>query len=154
MPQPYDTLHRSLPPSTQATVLRKETKNCGNTLRRYTRTQTKASRAVVKTGEYRLCPHQVPCTRHTPHCRCHPWTEGSLDTTSMAATAVVAARRSPQMLHVSPILDQTAATTTAVPYTQTMPREAVTMTWSSRNEKCTKGFLTHTTTRLHRTTTK
>lgn len=67
----------------------KTTKSCGSTSRHFTRTQTRASKAVARTGGYPLCPPPVLCTRHMRRYRCLPWTEVSLYTTSTAATEAV-----------------------------------------------------------------
>lgn len=143
-PQLSDTLHKSSPTSARATGSRKKIRSSGSISRRYTRTPIRASKVVARIGEYLPCPALVLCTRRMPRCKWAPWTGTSLAITSMAVIAAAAAHHFRRMLPAAPILGQIAATTTAHPCIPAIRlREAVTMTWSSRNGRCTDDHSPH-----------
>lgn len=116
----------------------KQTKSYGSTSHPYTRTPTKASRAVAKIGEYPQCRPQLrPIPHHTPRCLMNPCTEATRDhITRMAAIVVAVARQLPR---TSVTTDQKPVTISARPSNLAIQHKVrVTMTWSFPSARCTE----------------
>jgi hypothetical protein len=138
MLQPSSTSQPSSPPSTLVTTYLRPTRSSGNTLRRSTRTPTKASKAAGRIEGYQPCrrphlpnPHPIP-RWHRTLC-----TEVTQDHTSNTA-AIAAAATLPCPPMQALIAPSTTTTSTHLSTTATNHKSQATMTWSSLSARCTK----------------
>jgi hypothetical protein len=137
-----DTSLRNSPPSPLATTYRQQTKSCGSTLPRCTRTPTRASKAAARTEEYPPCRlHRLLITLNTrawPTSRCIEATPG-LTNRTIATEAAAAHQHLRIIIALSPPMTLMVLSRPA-----TQHRTLATMTWSFPNARCTE----HQTTKL------
>lgn len=91
-PLPSDILRQSLQPSAWAIGCPKKTRSSGSTLHLYTRTPTRASKVVARTGASQPC-HRPPrlILHRTQPCQWPPCPEAMVDLSTTAANAAAEA---------------------------------------------------------------
>jgi hypothetical protein len=135
--QPSSTSQPNSPPSTPEITYLKPTRNSGNTLRRFTKTPTKASKVAGRIGGYQPCRRRHPPTPHpTPRCHRTLCIEATRDhTIKIVATAAAGTLPCPLMQAYTATITATTSTHLSTPAINN--KLQATMTWSSRNAKCT-----------------